>query len=119
MLVAGRGHSMAEERTERPGRLVRGELGPGERPDELRGWAGGELVPVERPEELGEWAELLVSRAREDGVALTGEGGLLTDLMRHVLQTGLEVEMAEHLVTQSSGQPPPLRTDRTHQGTLA
>jgi hypothetical protein len=33
----------------------------------------------------------------EDGVALTGEGGLLTDLMRHVLQNGLEVEMAEHL----------------------
>ena len=35
--------------------------------------------------------------AREDGVALTGEGGLLTEMMRHVLQTGLEVEMAEHL----------------------
>ena len=37
------------------------------------------------------------TRAREEGVALTGEGGLLTDLMRHVLQTGLEVEMADHL----------------------
>ncbi len=58
----------------------------------------GELVPVEQqPESIGEWAEQLVARAREDGVALTGEGGLLTDLMRHVLQTGLEVEMAEHL----------------------
>jgi transposase-like protein len=43
------------------------------------------------------WAAELVARAREEGVALTGEGGLLTDLMRSVLQRGLEVEMAEHL----------------------
>ena len=57
----------------------------------------GELVPAGPPESLQDWAELLVARAREDGVALTGEGGLLTGLMRHVLQTGLEVEMAEHL----------------------
>ncbi|MCP4303607.1 MAG: IS256 family transposase, partial [bacterium] len=28
---------------------------------------------------------------------LTGEGGLLTGLIRQVLQTGLEVEMADHL----------------------
>ena len=46
---------------------------------------------------MQEWAELLVARAREGGGALTGEGGVLTGLMRHVLQTGLEVEMAEHL----------------------
>lgn len=58
---------------------------------------GGELVSVGRPESMEEWAELLVARAREEGVALTGEGGLLTGLMRQVLQTGLEVEMAEHL----------------------
>ena len=57
----------------------------------------GELVPVGQPESMEEWAELLVARAREEGVALTGEGGLLTGLMRQVLQTGLEVEMAEHL----------------------
>ena len=57
----------------------------------------GEIVSVGRPESLQDWAELLVARAREDGVALTGEGGLLTEMMRHVLQTGLEVEMAEHL----------------------
>src|SRR3954454_18891189 len=56
----------------------------------------GELVAAPL-ESMREWAEQLVARAREDGVALTGEGGLLTDLMRHVLQTGLEVEMAEHL----------------------
>ena len=56
-----------------------------------------ELVPAGPPGSVREWAEVLVARAREDGVSLTGEGGLLTDLMRHVLQTGLEVEMADHL----------------------
>jgi hypothetical protein len=30
-------------------------------------------------------------------VALTGEGGLLTGLVRQVLQTGLEVELDDHL----------------------
>jgi len=63
----------------------------GERP--LR----GELVPSGDPGSTRRWAELLVAQAREDGIALTGEGGLLTDLMRHVLQTGLEVEMTDHL----------------------
>jgi putative transposase len=46
---------------------------------------------------MREWAELLVARARGEGVDLTGEGGLLTGLVRQVLQTGLEVEMADHL----------------------
>ena len=62
------------------------------------------LVPVDRvdapPGELPamrEWAEELVARARAEGLELTGEGGLLTDMVRHVLQTGLEVELADHL----------------------
>ena len=46
---------------------------------------------------MKDWAELLVDRARAEGVELTGEGGLLTGLVRQVLQTGIEVEMAEHL----------------------
>ena len=46
---------------------------------------------------MKDWAELLVARARSEGVELTGEDGLLTGLVRQVLQTGLEVEMAEHL----------------------
>ncbi|WP_420431788.1 IS256 family transposase [Candidatus Poriferisocius sp.] len=46
---------------------------------------------------MQDWAELLVERARADGVDLTGDGGLLTGLVRQVLQTGLEVEMADHL----------------------
>ena len=46
---------------------------------------------------MKDWAELLVARARSEGVELTGDGGLLTGLVRQVLQCGLEVEMAEHL----------------------
>jgi transposase-like protein len=46
---------------------------------------------------MREWAEALVEQARAEGVALTGEGGLLTTLMGHVLQTGLDVELADHL----------------------
>jgi putative transposase len=56
------------------------------------------LVPAgEDRASMDAWAAELVARARDEGVALTGEGGLLTDLMRSVLQRGLEVEMAEHL----------------------
>jgi putative transposase len=47
--------------------------------------------------DMSEWAEALVAQARTDGVELTGEGGLLTGLIRQVLQTGLEVEMVDHL----------------------
>lgn len=46
---------------------------------------------------MKDWAELLVARARAEGVELTGDGGLLTGLVRQVLQTGLEVEMTDHL----------------------
>ena len=56
------------------------------------------LVPAGGdPASMDAWAAELVARARDEGVALTGDGGLLTDLMRSVLQRGLEVEMAEHL----------------------
>jgi putative transposase len=43
------------------------------------------------------WAEELVARAREEGVDLTGQQGLLTSMVREVLQAGLDVEMTEHL----------------------
>ena len=46
---------------------------------------------------MRDWAEELVERARTEGVELTGEHGLLTALVRQVLQTGLEVEMTDHL----------------------
>lgn len=42
-------------------------------------------------------AEQLVERARADGNSLVGPGGLLSDLTKQVLETGLEVETEEHL----------------------
>src|SRR2546425_4248371 len=42
-------------------------------------------------------AEQLVEQVRVDGVNLVGPGGLLADLTKRVLETGLEVEMSEHL----------------------
>ena len=44
-----------------------------------------------------EFAEELVARARTEGVALTGDDGLLTAMVRSVLQAGLEIELEEHL----------------------
>src|ERR1700693_2857178 len=46
---------------------------------------------------MREWAEQLVARARDAGVELTGDDGLLTAMVRQVLQTGLEVELTDHL----------------------
>jgi len=42
-------------------------------------------------------AEELVARARAEGVDLVGPGGLLGDLTKQILETGLEVELDEHL----------------------
>jgi putative transposase len=42
-------------------------------------------------------AESLVERARAEGVELVGQGGLLGDLTKRVLEAGLEAEMDEHL----------------------
>ena len=42
-------------------------------------------------------AEQLVDQARADGKDLVGPGGLLSELTKQVLETGLEVEMEEHL----------------------
>ena len=42
-------------------------------------------------------AERLVAAARTQGVQLTGPGGLLTGLTKRVLETTLQVEMADHL----------------------
>jgi len=46
---------------------------------------------------MREWAEELVARARAEGVELTGDEGLLTAMIRQVLQTGLEVVLTDHL----------------------
>jgi transposase-like protein len=54
-------------------------------------------VPETAEGSMQVWAEELVARARQEGVELVGEGGLLTGLVREVLQAGLEVELTEHL----------------------
>jgi putative transposase len=56
------------------------------------------IVPLVGDEPaMREWAAEMVARARADGFELTGDDGLLTALVRQVLQTGLEVEMSDHL----------------------
>jgi transposase-like protein len=56
------------------------------------------IVPLVGDEPaMRDWAAELVARARWEGVELTGDDGLLTALVRQVLQTGLEVEMTDHL----------------------
>jgi putative transposase len=42
-------------------------------------------------------AEQLVEQAQAEGISLVGPGGLLGDITKLVLETGLEVEMDEHL----------------------
>src|SRR3546814_2662606 len=60
---------------------------------------GPELpVPVDPAGEARrELADQLVEEARATGVSLVGPGGLLADITKRVLETGLEVEMSEHL----------------------
>ena len=55
------------------------------------------MSPVGDEPAMRDWAAELVERARSEGVELTGDNGLLTALVRQVLQTGLEVEMTDHL----------------------
>lgn len=54
-------------------------------------------LPVAEVDPRRAWAQALVERARSEGVSLTGEDGLLTSMVREVLQAGLDVEMTEHL----------------------
>lgn len=61
-----------------------------------------ELVPTASDGGIGD-ADLsviaghLVDQARVDGIALTGDGGLLPALVARVLETGLQAELTEHL----------------------
>ncbi len=54
-------------------------------------------LPAIREPDMVRLAEELVSSANDRGLALTGADGLLTALTRQVLQSALEVEMAQHL----------------------
>src|SRR5881392_1590835 len=50
-------------------------------------------------------AEQLVAQARDEGISLTGPGGLLTGFTSRVLETALETELTEHL-GHEHGEPP-------------
>ena len=67
--------------------------------DEVSSVPGARSVPFVAGDTpaMREWAEELVARARAEGVELTGDDGLLTAMIRQVLQTGLEVELSDHL----------------------
>jgi transposase-like protein len=54
-----------------------------------------EEINVQRPDRS--IAEQLVDQAKADGRSLVGPGGLLADLTKQVLETGLEVEMDDHV----------------------
>ena len=68
---------------------------------------GAGRLPATRPEvlpDLGDVAAQLVAQARADGVNLTGPGGVLTGLVRRVLETGLEAELTDHLGHEHRGR---------------
>ena len=44
-----------------------------------------------------EIAQRLLAQAKEQGVSLTGPGGLLSQFTKNVLETALEAELTEHL----------------------
>jgi len=56
-----------------------------------------DVTAASPPEGLDEIAAALVAQARADGVALTGDGGLLSGLIGRVLEGALDVEMTDHV----------------------
>ena len=52
-----------------------------------------------------EIAQRLLAQAKEQGVSLTGPGGLLGELTKNVLETALEAELTEHLGHEHGGTP--------------
>ena len=52
-----------------------------------------------------EIAQRLLAQAMEQGVSLTGPGGLLGELTKNVLETALEAELTEHLGHEHGGTP--------------
>lgn len=50
-------------------------------------------------------AERLLAQAKEQGVSLVGQGGLLNQLTKNVLETALNAELTEHLGHERGGTP--------------
>ena len=52
-----------------------------------------------------EIAQRLLAQAKDQGVSLTGPGGLLGQLTKNVLETALDAELTEHLGHEHGGTP--------------
>src|SRR3954454_16571350 len=76
---------------------------PAERAIRSPGRAGKPVSPLG----LDALAEQLVAQARDEGISLTGPGGLLSGFTSRVLQTALEAELTEHLGHEHGGVPGP------------
>jgi putative transposase len=63
------------------------------------------IKPEPSPEQWA--AEELMRQAREQGLSLTGQDGLLKQLTKTVLETALTQELTEHLGHEKNGQPDP------------
>lgn len=85
--------------------------------NEIEPRSGAELARLDDPG-LAALAEGLVVAARAQGVQLTGPGGLLTGLTKQVLETALQVEMAEHLGYEA-GDPSGHGSGNSRNGTSA
>jgi putative transposase len=59
--------------------------------------AGAELMSAAEIPVDDQLVGMLVDRARAEGLALTGEGGLLAQLTKRVLESALEGEITDHL----------------------
>ena len=57
----------------------------------------------------------LLARAAERGVALTGEGGFVPEMIKSVLERGMDAELTSHL---GSGDPVNAQADRGAQQTI-
>lgn len=53
------------------------------------------------PQLLDELADLAADKVRADGLRLIGEGGLLVELTRHLMQVAVEAEMDRHLAEEA------------------
>ena len=60
-------------------------------------------------------ANELIEKARQQGVSLVGEGGLLAGITKTVLQTALDAEMSEHL-GYDKGEAPGLAEGNCRNG---
>jgi len=64
------------------------------------GWGPpGRVTGRQLREQLADegWLDELIDRAEQGGVQLTGEGGFLPELVKAVLERGLDAELTDHL----------------------